>query len=138
YTSAWPPDRTGPGLAPARSPDQLLQCRGLHSERSRLEPGWGDHCPPGQRKWTEYGTGKVFCEVDISGTGKGGIGFTQVNVVHVDPIIPLPWLMTLDRQFFGGTWTRYVQHVVQPNAPGLPPVESSAVRVFGPAQIGGL
>lgn len=299
--------RTAPApawLRPGVRINYFSAAASIASERSKLEPGWGDHCPPGQRKWTEYGTGKVFCEADISGTGKGGMGFTQVNVVHVDssvavmeirsyllspeirkavlsmhggavgvpgagsdlwlspvvlaraagmqfgqelkvlrllyplgnqrfrairfqgksgswnfdestgilirststsettvlipppgsggvpqqgiggsflaqntllewrnvgipwasapapswvgqvrrlrydgtwtmhvpgsPIIPLPWLMTLDRQFFGGTWARYVQHVVQPNAPGLPPVESSAVRVFGPAQIGGL
>lgn len=54
------------------------------------------------------------------------------------PVVPLPVYVTLERQHFGGQWARYIQRVTMPNVPGLPPMENTTTRVYGPAHIGGL
>ena len=54
------------------------------------------------------------------------------------PALSAPLRVTFDRQQFGGQWARYIQHEEMPNVRGLPPMESTTTRVFGPAQIGGL
>jgi hypothetical protein len=63
---------------------------------------------------------------------------TWTMYVPGSPITPLPLYTVFERQHFGGNWARYVQYVTMPNAPGLPPIQNTWSRVFGPAQIGGL
>jgi hypothetical protein len=63
---------------------------------------------------------------------------TLTVYVPGSPALAGPLRVTFDRQQFGGQWARYIQQVEMPNVRGLPPMESTATRVFGPAQIGGL
>ena len=54
------------------------------------------------------------------------------------PVFPAKVHLTLDRQQFGGQWARYIEHMEIPNVKGLPPIENTTIRVYGPAQIAGL
>jgi len=63
---------------------------------------------------------------------------TWTLYVPGSPVVPLAVYVTFDRQHFGGQWARYTQRVQMPNVPGLPPIENTTTRVYGPAQIAGL
>jgi hypothetical protein len=68
------------------------------------------------------------------------VRYTGVQAVTVPGAgtAQIPVAVTLERTSAGAHWARYMQTLVAGGAGGLPANTTQAVRVFGPAQVGGL